>query len=114
VKVEDGELVDGDNRVGRPEYWTVARLFGLLEEVEAKKKELNGPRMKPRVPWMHKTRKSGMAKDLDALRLLAKSDGEHDPRVRTLQVRLNEAKNLKRRVDEEIAVLKKIANQIGK
>ncbi len=99
VRVEDGKQIDEPRR--RPKAWTVLRLFHLFEAVEEETKE------------------SRLTKDLDALKRLARQKqwrpppthrsrsprGEHDAWVRTLQSRLHDAKQLKRKVDRPFSAL---------
>jgi hypothetical protein len=93
VRIKDGKHIDKPRR--RPVQWPVERLRQLLEAVEAEEK------------------KSRLTKDLDALKRLARQKGweppafhrSNSPRVRfdawvrTLQIRLHDAKKLKRKVD---------------
>jgi hypothetical protein len=107
VRVKDGKLIDKPS--GRPLDWSGERLFQLLEAVQREKK------------------KSGLTKDLDALGRLARQEqwrppanhrskssrGEFDAWIRTLQSRLYDAKQLKRKIDVLNAMIAKIARQIG-
>ena len=99
MRVEDGKQIDEPRR--RPKEWSELRLVHLFQAVQAEKK------------------KSGLTKDLDALKLLARqrqwrpptthrsrsSRGEYDAWVRTLQSRLHDAKQLKRKVDRLNALM---------
>jgi hypothetical protein len=85
--VKDGKLID---KRGRRIEWTGERFFQLLQAVEKEKE------------------KSGLTEDLEALRRLARRKqwspppnqrGGYDAWVRTLQSRLHDAKQLKRKVD---------------
>jgi hypothetical protein len=106
VHIRDGEIVSAPG--GRPPEWPAERLGELLEAVSAEKKK-----------W-------GL-NDLDALRRLAKrakwkaqanhrsksERDEFDARVRTLQSRLHEAKQLKRTADALSEQLQTIRRQVG-
>jgi hypothetical protein len=102
VRVKDGVLIY--ERTGRPIDWPTERLLQLLEAVQTERK------------------RSGVTKDLDALRRLARKKewapppnhrGEFDAWVSTLQSRLHDAKKFQRRVDESEAELEEIQRQLG-
>ena len=108
VRIRDGKHIDKPRR--HPVQWPVERLSELLEAVEAEKK------------------KSGLTKDLDALKRLASqrqwrppanhrsksSRGESAAWVRTLQSRLHDAKKLKRKVDALNAFVEEAQRRIDK
>jgi hypothetical protein len=107
VRIRDGKLVE--TRSGRPVKWPLERLIQLLEAVQREKKS------------------SGLTKDLDALRRLARKSewspppdhrsnsqrGEHEAWVRTLQSRLHDAKKLWRRIAALNTMLEEIERRIG-
>ena len=105
VLVKDGQLIDKTS--GRPVQWSGERLCHLLEAVQREKK------------------KTGLTKDLDVLKCLARQNewappnhrsnstrGEFDAWVRTLQSRLHDAKQFQRRVDEANAELEEIQRRL--
>jgi hypothetical protein len=108
VLIKDGKLIDKTS--GRPVQWSAERLLHLIEAVLVEKK------------------KSSLTKDLDVLQRLARQEqwrpsanhrsnstrGEGDARIRTLQSRLSEAKQLKRKVDALNALVEEAQRLIGK
>jgi hypothetical protein len=108
VRVKDGKLIDEPRR--RPVQWSPERLLHLLEAVRAEKK------------------KSGLTKDLDALTRLARGKdwappafhrskstrGKFNAWIRTLQSRLHDAKQFKRKVDAVNALLEEAQRLVGK
>jgi hypothetical protein len=108
VLIKDGELIDKPRR--RPVQWPSLRLLQLLEAVQREKK---------------KSGLTGVTKDLDALGRLARQKqwgppanhrskstrGEVNAWIRTLQSRLGDAKQLKRKVD---ALVEEAQRRIGK
>jgi hypothetical protein len=102
VLVKDGVLIY--ERTGRPIDWPPERLLQLLEAVQTERK------------------RSGVKKDLDALRRLARKKewaspsnhrGEFGAWVSTLQSRLHDAKKFRRGLDELNAELEEIERQLG-
>jgi hypothetical protein len=102
VLIKDGVLIY--ERTGRPIKWPPERLLQLLEAVQTERK------------------RSGVKKDLDALRRLARRKewapppnhrGEFGAWVSTLQSRLHDAKKLQRSLDELNATLEEIKRQLG-
>jgi hypothetical protein len=102
VLIKDGVLIS--ERTGRPIDWPPERLVQLLKAVQTERK------------------RSGVKKDLDALKRLARRRewapppnhrGEFRAWVRTLQSRLHDAKKFRRGVDELNATFEKIERQLG-
>jgi hypothetical protein len=102
VRIKGGKIII--ERTGRPQRWSVERLGELRDAVYAEK------------------RMSGLKKDIEALRHLARrkkwappsdqsrsSRGTFDAWVTTLQKRLVEARRIQRGVDELEAILRQIS-----
>jgi hypothetical protein len=103
VRIEEGVLID--KRTGRPIDWPPERYLQLIEAVQTERKT------------------SGVTKDLDALKRLARRKewarppnhrGELDAWVRTLQSRLHDAKQLQRKLEALNAMIEEAERQTGK
>jgi hypothetical protein len=106
IKVKEGELVDKPS--GRPIDWSPERLLQLLEAVKTEKQKAE-------------KEKSGLSTDLEALRCLARKKewsqppnhrGGYNAWVSTLQKRLPDAKQLKRRVDALNAIIEEAKQEV--